>query len=64
MFVLLLSLVHVSFLLPLPGSPSSVDKLNDDEFMINHGVTQQEIEEFHRASNYFVYYLSGCNFKT
>ncbi len=58
--VLLCFCVRYSELFPIPvpqngwSDISSVDRQNADEFMINNGVTQEEIEEFHRLSTEFI----------
>ncbi len=62
--VLLCSCVRYSELLPIPipqdgwsdnisGSDDHQDSTDADTFMINNGVTQEEIDEFHRLSTEF-----------
>ncbi len=42
-------------MLPLQGSPTAMNHLNNEEFLISNEITQEEIEEFHRASTYMLY---------
>ena len=41
-------------MLPIQGSPTAMDHLDNEEFLISNGITQEEIEEFHRASTYLL----------
>jgi len=44
-------------MLPLQGSPTAMDHLGNEEFLISNGITQEEIEEFHRTSTYLLLYI-------
>lgn len=66
------SYLHYTELLPIP-EPQTVwtnvntgDRTAETEFMVNNGVTQEEIEEFHRLSKYIVSLtcLSHCLTRT
>ncbi len=43
-------------MLPIQGSPTATDQLDNKEFLISNGITQEEIEEFHRTSMYTLLY--------
>jgi len=43
-------------MLPIQGSPTATDHLENEEFLISNGITQEEIEEFHRTSMYTLLY--------